>query len=664
MNNGFLKVASVIPEVRVADVDFNVKEIVRICDNIIEEGDTEIVVFPELCITGYSCQDLFQDKKLLDAAEYGLMDILVTSLKTKTIFIVGVPIEVDGAIYNCAVVLQHGQILGINVKTYLPNYKEFYEKRWFSSSENLPKIKEFRYAGQTMEISSEPTIYKTSDGVKFGVEICEDVWTPIPPSSFLTLAGADIIFNLSASDELTSKNAYLRSLLAQQSARTNSAYVYSSCGYGESTQDVVYCGNALIYENGSLLASNTRFLTERQIVSAQIDIDKLRAERMKNSSFAEAQRIYKDQIHNIGISYCSESIDPENWKLERNINPYPFLGNDAAYEEIFNIQVLGLMKRIQHIGCSKVVLGVSGGTDSTLSLIVCVEAMKRLNKIDPEKWDVKNVIGITMPCFGTTGRTFQNSLDLMETLGVDSRTISINTAVEQHFKDIGLDESDRSITYENCQARERTQVLMDVANMENGIVVGSGDLSEEILGWATYNADHMSMYNPNCSIPKTLVKSLINFYAREICENSYETESGRTATVIMLDILNTPVSPELLPPNEDGTIAQVTEDNVGPYDLHDFFLYNYIRFQYTPQKLFLMASKAFNDTFTQEVILKWLKVFFKRMFTQQFKRSCIPDGPKVGSVSLSPRGDWRMPSDASYNIWLQELDSIKIIHNN
>ena len=534
--------------------------------------------------------------------------------------------------------------MGIVPKTYLPNYGEFYEKRWFASAQDLNPADIF-FAGSTIHVSAEPQLFVTGDGMKFGVEICEDVWAPIPPSNNLALAGADIIFNLSASDELIGKHAYLKSLLAQQSARMISGYVYSSCGFGESTQDVVYGGNAIIFENGRLLEEGDRFSLQPQLKMCQIDIESLHVERRTNTTFINAQRgAHANEI------VCKQTAQRE-FKLTRYIDPYPFIPKSenmqASCEEILNIQVMGLVKRLYHINGKKAVIGISGGLDSTLALLVAVKAFDKLGL------DRKGIVGITMPGFGTTDRTYNNALKLMETLGVTIREISIAAAVTQHFSDINHDAAIHDITYENSQARERTQILMDVANQENAIVVGTGDLSELALGWATYNGDHMSMYGVNAGVPKTLIRYLVSYVA------------GEMATETLLDIVDTPISPELIPADEQGNIKQKTEDLVGPYELHDFFIYYFLRYGFSPKKIFLLAKRAFctpgegkSALYDEETIKKWLTTFCRRFFNQQFKRSCLPDGPKVGSVSLSPRGDWRMPSDASSALWLKECDSL------
>ena len=641
MKYGFVNVAAAVPTVKVADVEYNVQQIESIIAQAEGRG-IEVIVFPELCLTGYTCQDLFREQILLDRAEEAVIMLLDFTRKLDIVSIVGTPLIINGLLYNCAVIIQGGSIMGIVPKTYLPNYGEFYEKRWFASAQDLNPADIF-FAGSTIHVSAEPQLFVTGDGMKFGVEICEDVWAPIPPSNNLALAGADIIFNLSASDELIGKHAYLKSLLAQQSARTISGYVYASSGFGESTQDVVYGGNAMLFENGKLLVEGDRFSLQPQIQMCQIDIEKLRAERRENTTFINAQR----GAH--AIETALKHITPRDFVLTRDIDPHPFIPKDsdmqASCEEILNIQVAGLVKRLYHINAQKAVIGISGGLDSTLALLVTVKAFDKLGI------DRKGIIGITMPGFGTTDRTYSNALKLMQTLDVTIREISIAKAVTQHFEDIGQNPKVHDITYENSQARERTQILMDVANKENAIVVGTGDLSELALGWATYNGDHMSMYGVNAGVPKTLIRYLVSYVA------------GEMATETLLDIIDTPISPELIPADEQGKIKQKTEDLVGPYELHDFFIYYFLRYGFSPKKIFLLAQRAFctpspvsgrEELYTEDVVKKWLTTFCRRFFTQQFKRSCLPDGPKVGSVSLSPRGDWRMPSDASSNIWLKE----------
>lgn len=647
MNFGFIKVASAVPRVSVADCESNVHSLEEMIAQAEGQG-VEIVAFPELCLTGYTCQDLFRQHALLDAAEVGVMRLLEFTNQLDIIAIVGAPVPVGGLLMNCAIVIQKGHILGIVPKTYLPNYNEFYEKRWFASSQDL-KVSSIHYAGHSVEITPVPQLFRTVSGVLFGVEICEDVWAPTPPSNHLTLAGADIIFNLSASDELIGKHDYLCSLLSNQSARTLSGYVYSSAGFGESTQDVVYGGNALIYENGRLLAAGDRFSLEPQMETAQIDVERLRAERRNNTTFAVAQRRMLDEPVRM---VDAEPVRMRDFVLERKVNAHPFIpqSNDMqkSCNEIFSIQVMGLARRVVHTHAKTVVVGVSGGLDSTLALLVCVKTFDKL------KLDRKGIVGVTMPGFGTTDRTYNNAVSLMKSLGVTMREVSIAKSVMQHFADIGQDSSVHDVTYENSQARERTQILMDLANKLGGLVIGTGDLSELALGWATYNGDHMSMYGVNASIPKTLIKYLVEYVARTVDDASAAT---------LYDIVATPISPELIPADEQGNIKQKTEDLVGPYELHDFFLYCFLRFGFSPRKILMLAQSAFGGrnrqdgvgTYSEQVIRHWLSVFCRRFFAQQFKRSCLPDGPKVGSVSLSPRGDWRMPSDALPALWLDEI---------
>lgn len=641
MKFGFITVAAAIPSVKVADTEYNIKQIEDFVAQAEGRG-VEIIVFPELSVTGYSCQDLFLQQLLVEQAEVAVMQLLDFSRKLDIICIVGAPVNISGSLYNCAVVIQHGVILGIIPKTYLPNYGEFYEKRWFTSSKDL-KPTDIRYAGNSVSITPGPTLFRTSDNALFGVEICEDVWAAEPCSNKLALAGADIIFNLSASDELIGKHIYLMNLLSQQSARTISGYVYSGCGFGESTQDVVYGGNALIYENGTLLSESERFSFKPQMIVNQIDIEKLRVERQKNTTFVNCRDDSNAVIKQTAV------VQPKNFSLLREIDALPFVPDDNDMEhscnEIFSIQVAGLAKRIMHTACKHLIVGISGGLDSTLALLVCVKTFDKLGM------NRKGIVGVTMPGFGTTDRTYNNALSLMNSLGVTIREISIADSVKVHFNDIGHDISVHDVTYENSQARERTQILMDLSNQLKGMVVGTGDLSELALGWATYNGDHMSMYGVNAGIPKTLIKYLV----RDVAYNAVDEKSRNT----LLDIIDTPISPELIPAEEDGTIKQKTEDLVGPYELHDFFLYYFLRFGFRPSKIYLLARKAFDAAdYEDDTIKHWIKVFFHRFFTQQFKRSCLPDGPKVGSVSLSPRSDWRMPSDASSVLWLKECETL------
>ena len=642
MNYGFIKVASAVPSVKVPDCKYNVEQIEQ--QIILAEGQgVEIIVFPELSLTGYTCQDLFRQNLLLETTESAMLMLLDFTRQLNIISIVGLPIAVGDLLLNCAAIIQKGQILGIVAKEYLPNYNEFYEKRWFASVQDL-RTTELRFAGNQINLSFTPQIFVTCDGVRFGVEICEDVWAPTPPSNHLALAGADIIFNLSASDELIGKHDYLCKLLAQQSARTITGYVYSSAGFGESTQDVVYGGNALIFENGHLLQSGPRFAMTPQMQVAQIDVERLRTERRGNTTYVNAQR---RMIGEDVIFKNAHSILPKDFVLERPVDAHPFIPSpdmmEKSCEEILNIQVMGLAKRLVHTSCQKVVIGISGGLDSTLALLVCAMTFDKLGL------DRSGIIGVTMPGFGTTDRTYTNAIKLMQSLHITIREISIAKSVTQHFEDIGHDISVHDTTYENSQARERTQILMDVSNQEGGLVIGTGDLSELALGWCTYNGDHMSMYAVNASIPKTLIACLVKFVAGTM-------DADTSAT--LHDVVDTPISPELVPADEDGNIQQKTEDLVGPYELHDFFLYYFMRHGFRPMKIFLLAQKAFEGQYDDDVIKHWLKTFFRRFFSQQFKRSCLPDGPKVGSISLSPRGDWRMPSDASSELWLRECEML------
>ena len=627
-NYGFITVAAAIPSMKVADVQYNVEEIERLVVKAEEEG-VELLVFPELCVTGYTCQDLFRSSHLLDASDEALSLLTDFSLGRGITFVVGAPIRQDDRLMNSAVVISNGQRHYIH-KTFLPNYNEFYEKRWFSVE----------------ALDAEPRIFRLPNGVTFGVEICEDLWSAIPPSSTLATSGADIILNLSASNEVVGKHQYLLSLLSQQSARTMSGYVYSSCGYGESTQDLVYGGNAIVYENGKLLAHSERFSMDPQLVIAQVDVEKLRNERRTNTTFGRAQGTLMAKAEVIALDLDDDAYNDilRKFVLQRSYDAHPFIPKTEdmveSCEEIFNIQVMGLARRLEHINCKNVVVGISGGLDSTMALLVCVRTFDKLGL------DRKGIHGITMPGFGTTDRTHRNAVRLMENLGVSQQEISIIPAVMQHFLDINHDPSNHNITYENSQARYRTMLLMDIANQVNGIVIGTGDLSELALGWATYNGDHMSMYGVNASVPKTLIRHLVRYVA------DYHIDEGAKET--LLDIIDTPISPELIPAAENGEIKQKTEDLVGPYELHDFFLYHFMRFGFSPEKLFLLASKAFDGMYDVETIRHWLKTFLRRFFQQQFKRSCLPDGPKVGSVSLSPRGDWRMPSDSSSILWSLE----------
>ena len=640
MNYGYVKVAAAIPGVRVADCMYNASEIEK---QIVEANEmgVEIITFPELALTAYTCGDLFAQQLLLDQAEQGLLQIMQNTRQMDIISIIGLPVSVHGMLLNAAAVIQHGKVLGVVPKYYLPNYKEFYEMRWFTSGDMI-KQDNVRLCGQLVPVTHD-MLFETPKAI-FGVEICEDVWAPIPTSSILTLKGADIICNLSATDECIGKHDYLCQLLSQQSARSMSGYVYSSCGFGESTTDVVYSGNALVYENGKLLARSKRFEMEPQLVISEIDVDFLRGERRVNTTFATSMRQY---IGKEALRVIIERTSDKPVELTREYDSHPFVPQgpmlDERCEEIFSIQVAGLAKRLIHTHAQTAVVGISGGLDSTLALLVCVRTFDKLQR------DRKDIVGITMPGFGTTDRTYNNAINLMKSLGVTIREISIKDACIQHFKDIGHDVDNHDVTYENSQARERTQILMDVANQMNGLVIGTGDLSELALGWATYNGDHMSMYGVNGSVPKTLVIHLVKWVALH--------DIDEFSKVTLLDIVDTPISPELIPADEQGNIKQKTEDLVGPYELHDFFLYYFMRCGFSPAKIFMLARRSFAGVYDNDTIRKWLQTFCRRFFSQQFKRSCLPDGPKVGSIAISPRGDWRMPSDASSASWLKDIDS-------
>lgn len=641
MNYGFVKVAAAVPRVKVADCKHNAERLE--CMIAVAQGKgVQLLVFPEMCITGYTCGDLFAQQLLLEEAEMGLMQIINTTRQFDIISILGMPIVVNSTVMNAAVVIQKGKILGVVPKTYLPNYKEFYEQRWFTSALQVAE-NSVRLCGQVVPMGTN-LLFETSD-TTFGIEICEDLWSTIPPSSTLALQGAEILFNLSADNEVIGKHTYLCSLISQQSARCIGGYVFASSGFGESTTDVVFAGNGLIYENGNLLACSERFSMEEQLIISEIDVERLRAERRVNTTFAACKG-------NLGgkevVRISTDMINAKELNLTRTVYPHPFVpvGSklDEHCQDIFSIQVAALAQRLVHTTAQTAVIGISGGLDSTLALLVCIQTFDKLGL------SRKGILGITMPGFGTTNRTYNNAISLMNSLGISIREISIKEACMLHFKDINHDINAHDVTYENAQARERTQVLMDVANQTGGIVIGTGDLSELALGWATYNGDHMSMYGINNSIPKTLVKHLVQWVAR----HEVDGESRTT----LLDIADTPISPELIPPGSNGEIEQKTEDLVGPYELHDFFLYYFMRFGFRPSKIFFLASRAFNEVYTEDTIKKWLLVFFRRFFNQQFKRSCLPDGPKVGSVSISPRGDWRMPSDASSASWLREIEKL------
>jgi len=634
---GFVRVGAVVPKLKVADTEFNCNEIIKQIE-VASNNKIQIAVFPELCVTGYTCQDLFEQDTLLEEAEKALNKILDYTNNLDIICIIGMPIKAENQLFNTAVVIQKGKILGIVPKTFIPNYGEFYEKRWFASSKNANK-KEIEILDQKVPFGIDLLFKdKENNEICFGIEICEDIWAVEPPSNKLALLGANIIFNLSASNEVIGKKEYRRELVKMQSAKTISGYVYCSCGVNESTADLVFSGESMIFENGSCLINNQRFNFESNMIFTEIDTKRLANDRRKNISFMG---------NPVDLEYREIKINiPDNIEnLTREYSKTPFVPEDKKKiseicEEILNIQSYGLAKRLLHTNINKTIIGISGGLDSALAFLVIIKAYEVLNL--PKE----NIIAITMPGFGTTSRTHKNSIKLINEYGATFREINITKSSLQHFEDIGHDKKMKDITYENAQARERTKILMDIANEENGIVVGTGDLSELALGWCTYNGDHMSMYALNTSIPKTLVEYIIKWVA----DNSKEEYKN-----IINDILDTPISPELLPPDENGNIEQKTEEQVGPYILHDFFLYHFLRYGAEPKKIYILACKTFKNDFKKEDIKHWLQVFIKRFFTQQFKRNCMPDGPKVGTVSLSPRGDLRMPSDASYNIWLNNF---------
>jgi len=638
---GFVRVGAVCPQIRIADPAFNAAMMIELLEKSKDLG-LQVITFPEMAITGYTCADLFHQTGLLIEAERQLRILIKNTAGLDAVIAVGMPVKADNQLFNCAVVFYKGKILGVVPKTYIPNYSEFYEYRWFApAAKRISKT--VMLCGQEVPFN-ENLLFKDADSeLCIGVEICEDLWTPIPPSSYHTLHGANLILNLSASNDIVEKSEYRRALVCQQSARCIAGYVYASAGESESTTDVVFGGHGLIAENGAVLAEQ-RF-KENEGVYQDIDIGRLMNDRRKMNSFMGRS----DSIDYEVVYFNLNQVEAR--ELLRRVNPHPFVphskdARDIRCREIFKIQATGLKQRIIKSRQNKMVVGISGGLDSTLALLVCVEACEQL------KLPAKNIIAVTMPGFGTSDRTYSNATTLMKELGTTSREISIKEACIQHFKDIGLNENVHDVTYENVQARERTQILMDIANKEGGLVIGTGDLSELALGWSTYNGDHMSMYAVNASIPKTLVKYLVEWYA-----DKNKVEKPLIAKALY-DVCNTPVSPELLPPDSEGKIAQKTEDIIGSYELHDFFLYNMIRGGYSPSKIELLAEAAFEGKYNKDTIVKWLEVFIKRFFTQQFKRSCMPDGPKVGSIALSPRGDWRMPSDASFSVWLEEVSSL------
>ena len=636
MKQGFIKVAAVTPEIRVADTAYNGQMIKKLMEKACTEN-AKVVVFPELCITGYTCGDLFWQDILLASALEELLSIAEESTKYDAIFFVGLPLSHNGKLYNAAAAVCHGEVLGFVPKTFLPNYNEFYEARYFTPGGDVEDVIVLP-DNRTVPFGCRQIFCCTQmPQLRIAVEICEDLWVPNPPSIGHALAGANLIVNLSASDEITGKSSYRRDLVRGQSARLICGYVYASAGEGESTQDVVYSGHNLIAENGHLLKESKPF--QEGYAVSEIDVMRLEGQRRRMSTYGTVNSYRRVAFH----------LQIEETTLTRFIDPKPFVPSDDAdrarrCDEILTIQAMGLRKRLAHTHCRTAVLGISGGLDSTLALLVTVRAFDLLGM------DHKNIIAVTMPGFGTTDRTYGNALQLIKTLGATLKEVDIKNAVNVHFTDIGQDPSVHDVTYENCQARERTQILMDIANKENGMVIGTGDLSELALGWATYNGDHMSMYAVNASVPKTLVRHLVKFYADTCGDEALEKT--------LLDVLDTPVSPELLPPTEDGTISQKTEDLVGPYELHDFFLYQMFRFGFSPAKEFRLAKIAFADRYEDAFILKWLKTFYRRFFMQQFKRSCLPDGPKVGTVAVSPRGDLRMPSDADVSLWMKEIEEL------
>lgn len=640
---GIMRVAAVVPKLRLCNVAENAA---AMAEQLHEAADRKasLVAFPELSLTGYTCGDLFFQKSLLQATEAGLQQMLEACPEGVTA-VVGAPVQADGVLYNCAVVLTKGKLLGVVPKLFLPNYNEFYEKRWFASGFQL-QAEHVTLCGQQVPMGRE-LLFESADGVRFGVELCEDLWTALPPSTFLSLHGAELIVNLSASNELIAKREYRQELVRQQSARCLCAYLYVSAGVGESTSDLVFSGHSMVAQCGGMVKENADYLAENYVLTADLDLDRIRGDRREQTSFADAQAHY-GALEPVRRVSCPAMMLAESEPVELHVAKHPFIPADKASRQtrcaqIFDMQATALARRLRITG-GKLTVGISGGLDSTLALLVACRAMDMMGL--PRT----NIIGVTMPCFGTTDHTYQNALSLMTTLGVTQREIPIHEAVRLHFRDIGHNEQDHSVTYENAQARERTQVLMDVANQTGGIVLGTGDLSEIALGWCTYNADHMSMYGVNSGVPKTLVRWVI--------QTATENPAFAASKDVLQSILDTPISPELLPPDEQGNIAQQTEDLVGPYALHDFFLYYAVRFGMRPRKIYELAKLAFAGDFDDATILKWLKNFYRRFFTQQFKRNCIPDGVKIGSIALSPRGDWRMPSDAESALWLKECEEL------
>lgn len=639
-NYGFFRIAVSIPKLKVADCNFNIQQIEKL---IIEANNQEvqIVCFPELSVSSYTCGDLFLQRTLIEGTKEAILKLLSKTQNLPICFIIGAPIEYNSKLYNCAVICLHGKIIGILPKMYLPNYCEFYEKRWFESYTNNESVI-ITYAGNTIPFGTNLLFSLNSTSIKFSTEICEDLWPVIPLSSHHAIAGAQLVFNLSASNELIGKQQYIKSLISQQSARCHLAYAYTSSNFGESTTNEVYSGNAYIYENGKLLGESKRFQLYEQLIVCEIDVELLNSERRKNTSFIIDN--FTNKYKHIIIHQYTE---PRIYKLKRTITSSPFISLLENYnkncEEIFSIQIFGLAKRIIHTNAQSLVIGVSGGVDSTLALLVCVKTVDKLNL------SRKIICGVTMPGFGTSSKTYQNAISLIKTFGVNLREINIIAACEQHFKDIKHNTSICNTTYENTQSRERTQILMDLANQLKGIVIGTSDMSELALGWTTYNGDHMSMYGVNVGIPKTLIQHLVKWVA-----NNQVNELNK---IVLLDIINTPISPELLPIENKKQIAQITENIIGPYELHDFFLYYAIHYGFSPSKIYFLAKHAFTNTYSNNTILKWMKVFYKRFFDNQFKRNCMPDGPKIGLVNLSSH-TWRMPSDANANLWLKEIDSL------
>lgn len=642
-NYGFVRIGTAVPIVEVANCKYNVENIYSLIKEA-EKKHISILNFPELCITGYTCGDLFHQTTLIKESENQIYRLLELTKDIEMLITIGAPIMVKGKLYNCALVIYKGKILNIYSKSYIPNKNEFYEKRWFYEGNDYDVI-HINYCNQYAVISNNVLMqHKYINDLVIGVEICEDLWSPIPPSTYQALAGASVILNLSASNDLIGKSEYRKEIVKSQSSKNSCAYIYTSAGFGESSTDLVFGGHCLIYENGTLLKENSKYNLNNQLMYEDIDIEKILANRIRSTSFYDCSH-----INNKEFEYVVFETEINNNVIEREIDAYPFIPKDTKTinercNEIFNIQIMGLAKRIKHINAKSMVIGISGGLDSTLALLVCAKTCDLLGM------DRKSIKAVTMPGFGTTDRTYNNAVNMIKSLGATFREVSIREAVIGHFNDINHDINNKNVVYENSQARERTQILMDIANQESGLVIGTGDLSELVLGWATYNGDQMSMYGVNASIPKTLIKYVVEWIA--------EYEFKDSIRDILLDVVNTPVSPELLPPDENGKIAQKTEELVGPYELHDFFIYNVLRFGYEPEKIYYICCKAFKDKYSNKTVLKWLKNFYYRFIAQQYKRTCMPDGPKVGTISLSPRGDLRMPTDASSKIWLDQLDKI------